>query len=400
VYFQTMDDKARCVGLYKDGKLIFDPAEIPHSLDGMRTWTYSGTLAGSDVDFGWLVANGQSLAEACPEELTPPFVRAAAKMRAFRRSFEIAKINFNDHCFFELVPHDFLLQFLQLKNQITEHVFENMEKPPNYEFLKRAHQVLHKITYQTLYVNGEGCRALFTRSVHRSLANKALQGPQTIDYNLFGTITGRLATYRDSFPILTMHRELRQLIKPHNNWFLSMDYNGAELRTALALSGLKQPDYDVHEWNMEHVFKDRGPMSRETAKTLFFSWLYNPDSRALDGEVYKRTEILKNHYDGEYITTSFGRKIKVDNRRAFNYIIQSTTADLVIDRAVKIDEYLKDYKSFVSHLVHDEIVIDLATDEQYLVPQLRDLFKSNKLDDFMVNLKAGKDYYNLEKFAL
>ena len=213
-------------------------------------------------------------------------------------------------------------------------------------------------------MSAEGCRSIFTKSVHRSLANKIMSSAPYIDYNLFGTVTGRLTTYTNSFPVLTMHRELRQLIKPHNDWFLSMDYNGAELRTVLALSGHTQPEYDVHKWNMENVFTDHSLMERSTAKTLFFSWLYNSESSALDENVYKRDDIVSRYYNGEYVTTPFERHIKVDNRRAFNYIIQSTTADLVIDRASKIDDFLKDYKSFVSHIVHDEIVIDLAEDEK------------------------------------
>ena len=44
--------------------------------------------------------------------------------------------------------------------------------------------------------------------------------------------------------------------------------------------------------------------------------------------------------------------------KAFNYLIQSTTADLVIERATAIDRMLKGTKSFISHIVHDEIVIE------------------------------------------
>jgi len=400
VYFQAIDDKAQCVGLYHDGKLIFDPPSMPDNFDGMRTWTYSGALHNSDVDYGWLIADGRSLTELCPEELKPAFDRATSKMRAFKRSFEIAKVNFNDHCFFDLVPHDFLLQFLELKNQITQHVFENENRPENYDFLKRTHRLLHKIKYQKIDVNADGCRTIFTKSVHRSLANKLMSCSPYIDYNLFGTVTGRLATYTNSFPILTMHRELRQLIKPRNDWFLSMDYNGAELRTVLALSGEAQPEYDVHKWNMENVFTDQRVIERSTAKTLFFSWLYNSESAALDESIYRRDDITTRYYDGEHVTTPFDRHIRVDDRRAFNYIIQSTTADLVIERAAKLDDFLKDYKSFISHIVHDEIVVDLADDEKHIVPTLRDIFEDNKLDKFMVNLKAGKDYYNLENLVL
>lgn len=400
MYFQAIDDKKECIGIYMNGELVFDPELIPDTLDTARTWKCSGTTVDHEVDYGWLFCGGDSLGEVCPAEIISDFEAASAKMRAYRRSFEIAKINFNEHCFFDLVPHDFLVSFLDLKNRITQHVFENNTKPKNYDHLHATHTLLHKIKYQSLKVNTEDCRGLFYKSVHRNLANKIMKGPDTINYNLFGTVTGRLATYSDSFPILTMHKELRALLKPKNELFLSLDYNGAELRTALALSGEHQPEYDIHEWNMENIFKAGEVKDRSTAKTLFFSWLYNPESTIIKNDVYKREDIIKEHYDGEHISTLFGRKIKVDKRRAFNYIIQSTTADLVIDRAIKMDIYLKNYKSFISHIVHDEIVVDLASDERELATELKEMFSNNKLGKFIVNVNAGKDYYNLEKLSL
>ena len=42
----------------------------------------------------------------------------------------------NENCFFELVPQQFLLEFCDIKNKITEHVLKNYEKPKNYDFLK------------------------------------------------------------------------------------------------------------------------------------------------------------------------------------------------------------------------------------------------------------------------
>ena len=44
-----------------------------------------------------------------------------------------------------------------------------------------------------------------------------------------------------------------------------------------------------------------------------------------------------------------------------------------------IDKFLKDKKSFISHIVHDEIVIDLADGERELVPDIKNLFSNNKL---------------------
>ena len=34
---------------------------------------------------------------------------------AGKKAFDIAKINFREHCFFDLVPHDYLVSFLHVK---------------------------------------------------------------------------------------------------------------------------------------------------------------------------------------------------------------------------------------------------------------------------------------------
>ncbi len=42
--FQTLDDKDQCVGIFYDGKLIFNFEEFPQDLT--RTWRYSPYLLG------------------------------------------------------------------------------------------------------------------------------------------------------------------------------------------------------------------------------------------------------------------------------------------------------------------------------------------------------------------
>jgi hypothetical protein len=393
--FQTLDDKQECVGVYADGKLHFD--NMPSDL--LQTWKYTGSITDKNVEYAWIYCDGQTMSDVCPEELKQDWESALKKLNAYKKAFTIAKLNLREHCFFDLIPHDALVEFCEVKNKITKHVFDNYEKPANYEYLAAASKLLHKIKHQDLMVDNKDCRQLFVSSTLLAGSRKILAGNFYIDYNLFGTRTGRLTTHSLSFPVLTMKRELRALVKPRNSWFLSLDYNGAEVRTLLALSEQKQPTEDIHEWNIKHVFEDAN-MTREQAKTVFFSWLYNPEADHVETNYYDREKVLDRYYDGEYINTIFGRRIKVEPRKAFNYLIQSTTADLVIERAIAIDEFLNDTKSFISHIVHDEIVIDFADEDRELIPQVREIFSSNRLANFMVNLKAGKDYFYLKKLSL
>jgi len=393
--FHTLDDKERCVGVYADGKLYFEdfPPDLTH------TWKYSGSLKGREVEFAWLYTNGTPMEELCPDNLKKELTKARRKMLAYKKSFDVAKIDFRDHCVFELIPHDFLMHFCEIKNQIAKSVFDTISKPQNYDQLDAYQKLLHKIKYQTLRVDNAECKNLFLGTTLRREAQKILKGPQHIDYNLFGTVTGRLASYPASFPILTMKKELRRLIKPHNDWFLSLDYNGAEARTLLALNGEEQPQEDIHRWNIANVFKGE-KIDRDEAKTLFFGWLYNPDSEVIDTEHYNRQKALDKYYKGGYINTIFGRQIATTEWKALNYLIQSTTADLVLDRAVAIDKFLENKNSFISHIVHDEIVIDLADEDRALLKEIKNIFARNKLDTFMVNLHAGKNYFDLDVLNL
>lgn len=395
MYFQALDDKKQCVGIYHDGRLVFDEGDFPESFGNMRTWRYSGFLDDNSIEYAWLLAGGKTLKECCPEHFINDLNRFEKKMNAYKKAFELARINFREHCFFDLVPHDFLVSFLELKNQITQHVFENNEKTPLYDHLFRVEKLLYKIRYQDLNINNQNARGLFTSSKNRNSAQKLLKGPKHIDYNIFGTRTGRLSTYAGSFPILTMPKDLRALVKPRNDWFISLDYNGAEARTVLGLLGKKQPAGDVHEWNVDNVFRSKGVESREAAKTFFFSWLYNPDSSKIEESFYDRDSLLEEYYQDGAIRTIFDRQIEVEERKAVNYIVQSTTADLVNDRAVALDQFLQDKRTFVSHIVHDEIVLDMPDEERYLIPEIKEIFSNNKLDTFVTNLKAGQDYMDI-----
>jgi hypothetical protein len=394
--FQTLDDKSECVGVYVDGNLHFD-----HIPDGLtKTWKYTGSVQDPDVEFAWLYCGGKKLEEVCPEELKAELAELQKTFKAYLLSLSIGKISLHDNCFFDLVPSDFLLQFCEVRNKITEHVFESYSRPENYDHLDRTHRLLHKIKYQKLNINVDGCRHLMTTTSDREDIRMLVKNKSHyVDYNLFGTVTGRLTTKRVSNPILTMKSKFRSLIKPTNDWLVSFDYNGAEVRTFLALSGVDQPQEDIHEWNMKHLYGDH-PIDREEAKVRFFSSFYNHDDKSLRDSVYSRDRVLGDYFYGNRVITPFRRTIAVNERKAFNYIIQSTTADLTIDRAVELDKALEDTKSKVAFIVHDEVVLDIHEEDRYRIPELKEVFQNNKLGSFRVNVKAGKSYGELKELKL
>ena len=167
----------------------------------------------------------------------------------------------------------------------------------------------------------------------------------------------------------------------------------------MALGGAETPLEDIHEWNASNVFP-KGT-AREEAKQKLFSWLYdeNKISPALS-DVYDRDKVKEMYWSGSSVKTMFDREIEADERHALNYIIQSTTADLVLRQVIKINNFLKDRRSFIAFTIHDNIVLDMPDEERYIIPELIEIFSDTALGRFMVNVKAGKDFGNLRTLNL
>jgi len=156
---------------------------------------------------------------------------------------------------------------------LHENILEKLKKDKNYE------------------------RNLYLLSVFNELYKYNVNGDKEkkILYLLESTKTGRLKTSSDSFTILNLKKEKRKEIISSNGFFLSLDYNAAELRTVLGLNGIIQPEIDIHVWNSVNMFDN---LSREESKKNIFKWLYNPD---LDNQkiekVYNRELICNKYYD-------------------------------------------------------------------------------------------------------
>ena len=392
--FQAIDDKTSCVGIYAHGELNF--GELPPDLT--KTWKYAGYLEGKEIEYAYLYCNGRNLEEVCPDDLKEDWKKLKRKFEAYLKSFNIARISMNDNCIYDLIPHGFIKEFFDARNRITKHVFETHEKPKNYDFLKETHKVIYDIRYQELKINFSNVRNLLTSTRTREYARNLKRYEKNCRYNMFGTVTGRFTTEPGSFPILTMPKELRGLMEPHNDWFLALDYNGAEVRTMMSLTGLEQPEYDVHDWNVKNIFKE--DVSRDEAKKKFFSWLYNPKSNEIESDVYDRNELVDKYWDNGQLTTIYDRTMAVDRDKALNYCLQSTCADTISERTVAIHDYLKNKKSNISFLIHDEIIIDLADSEREMIPELIEIFSNNKLGKFLTNVRVGKNGNDLQELNL
>ena len=393
--FQTLDDKRDCKGVFYNGQFFFD--KLPRNLD--RTWSWSEHLEGHNVEFGEIWMDGKDIGEACPAHLLDRYLFRQQRLQAHVKAILGAKINLGDNCIYELVPRHILRHFYQVKNEITDWVIENKPKPKNYSFLVETLETIHAIKDQTIQIDWDNHNLLFiTDPKARSLHKRFSKVKSFINYNIFGTITGRLTTFPNSFPIMNLKTEHRKIVLPQNDLFVELDFNAAEIRTLFSLANMPQPIADIHQFNIDNVFST--PLNRDNAKRRFFAWLYNPHSNDQELEnFYNRTKILDKYYKDGYIKTPFGREIKCDDFHALNYLLQSTSSDNCLDRANKIRKLLSGRKTNIAFMLHDCIVLDLSEDDAHLLPKIKEIFGDTRLGKFKINLKAGKTYGSLENLS-
>jgi len=369
--------------------------DLPEDIS--QTWSYSEFLKDLEIEYASLYTEGKNISELVPEELEQDWHKISSRMKAFIRAFNTSKINLNDVCLFQVVPEAFLYEWCEIKNKICAYIFENYEKPTNYDFLLDLTEITERIKHQRLNIDTTALKRDLASYRSRAFFKKLNSLDPYVHYNVFGTVTGRLTTKSHSFPILTLDKKFRKVLKPNNNLFVELDYNAAELRTFIALSGEEQPQQDLHAWNIKHLFCDDG-LDREAAKTRLFAWLYNPNSEDdLLNRRYDREKLLKENWKDGKITTKFDRTIEVDERRALNYIIQSTSSDLFLRQMIKVDKMLEGKKSFIAFSVHDSLVMDFAEEDIHLLEPIIEEFSDTPLGKYLTNVSMGKNYGNMRK---
>ena len=390
--FQPIDEK-------QPQKVYFEGAlhdSIPTG--ARRTWRYSKHYSDL-VEYASLYVPGKSLSEACPEHLDARWRHISDQMSAHIKACQTARVDFNSYGILQLVPSSLLDEFLQIKTQITKHVFETIPKPKNYDFLVNLERMIADIKARKLNIVLDNLRSDLTSVRARSTYKRLLESSHFVDYNIYKSKTGRLTTRRGSFPILTLDKNFRSVVTPNNDLFVEFDFNSAELRTLLALSGEDQPQEDIHEWNRKQVY--RGLISREEAKKRIFAWLYNPRSKDfLSSQAYSRDKVIKKYFNGEQVETIFDRIIQSDAHHALNYIVQSTTSDLLLKRAIDIFKLLKEKKSYVAFTLHDSLVIDMSLEDKHMLNDLVSTFENTDLGKYKVNVSAGKNFGDMRGLSL
>lgn len=390
--FQTLDTKNNCHAVYENGVFHFEE----YKPQGSETWAFHQAANKENLKIAQIWAGGASLKECCPADLTQDYAEIEKKLQSFNLAFNAVDFNVEEWCVYDFMPLSFLIDLCEIKNKITENVLNNWTKPKSYDHMVKVHQILSQINFNEVIFDLDVAAQVSTTKALQGKLKAIYKANKWVHYDPYGTTTGRLSTKPNSFPILNIPAEFKTAIRPHNDLFVELDLNAAELRTMLALSGREQPEEDIHQWNLQNVFSRVD--SREVAKKKAFHWLYsNAGGNKKLEEVYNKEKIKSDWFHHDFVKTPFGRAIKCDESHAINYVVQSTTADLVYENTSKINELLEDRKTFVAFIVHDCIVLDLSKKDLDLVDDLVDTFSLTRFGNFKSSIKAGKTLGTLKE---
>jgi len=356
-------------------------------------------MRGNQYEIARIYSQGAALTDVCPEDMKTDWEEIKKTLKSCLRAFKTSGVSLDHNCFYDLVPEYFLYQYLEAKNRITQHVLDTQPRPGNYQEMQNLMEMVTDIRTRQLSIDVAPIQHLLSSVRGENFHRRVQTGRHVCDYNPWGTITGRLAMNPNSFPILTMNKEFRPCVRPTNDWLLELDFNAAELRTLLALSGEAQPQNDIHDWNVKNIFN--GALTREEAKVKTFAWLYSSKENKDLERLYNKDLVRNKYWNGCKITTDYGRIIEnVDEHHALNYIVQSTTIDMVHEQAYKVYELLKGRKSHIAFLIHDAVYIDLAEEDRYEILNLLDTFKKTRYDMFKVNVSAGRNLGDMKELKL
>jgi len=390
--FQTFDDKEKCHMVYKDGKFYDKYTPLC-----TKTWSYTSYLSEQDVDYANLFVLGKSLEELCPVNKKKEFDEIQKRIKAVIKTSQIVGLDLDQTCIYDIMPRFLLKNWAEIKNEICENIFNNCPKPNNYEQLLKIVKVIADIKQRPLNINLSQVDKITTQD--KNICRLIEDSTSFIDYDIAKTVTGRLSTKKGSFPVLTLAKQYRKILIPNNDWLFEMDFNACELRVALALLGHEQPEEDLHDWNLTHVFTSA--KDRDNAKKRIFSWLYNPNSKDdMVSKVYNRKKLKSLYFKDNKVITPFGREIECDEDHAISYLIQSTAADLVFEQMYKIWEFLKSRKSYIKFCNHDSIMIDLHREQEYEFHTIKELFSDTRFGKFRINCLGGKNWAEMKNLFI
>jgi len=196
------------------------------------------------------------------------------------------------------------------------------------------------------------------------------------------------------------------------------------------LQKISSGDFDFHIFvAIEALGADKESpnfkLIRDIAKSITFGVLYGMGLNSLAiriGKSRQEAVILKDKYfkrmpkakkfiddilekakNGEPISNIYGRRYYILKNEAYkivNYMIQGTAGEIIKERMNEIAKFLHPFKSRMLLQIHDELIIEIYEDEEYLIPNLVDILSNTSLG-FKLKIDVAKcknDWASKEKY--
>jgi len=110
----------------------------------------------------------------------------------------------------------------------------------------------------------------------------------------------------------------------------------------------------------------------------------------------KAKKVIEESKDKGYLINKWGSIIKPEKDFAgFNNYLQSTAAEIIVDKVLEIKSLLIGKKSQFMFQVHDSLVFDIHPEEEYLVEIIAKNLSYNRGMLFSINYKSGPNYKDL-----
>lgn len=211
---------------------------------------------------------------------------------------------------------------------------------------------------------------------------------------------------------------IRRLFVPRQNFTLvGFDYQQMEVRVFMSYfrnetidAILNKEDVDFHSEAAKLAFdvdesSPRFKEFRQYAKAITFGTIYGIGNKKLAQQLgttpREAGKFKKQYFEGMegskdffdkvvrkvelrgMVKNRYGRQYKINPQFAYkgvNYLVQGTSADILSERMLVIDDYLLDKKSNLLLQVHDEIICEIHDSEFNTIPyKIQSLLEENTL---------------------
>lgn len=267
-------------------------------------------------------------------------------------------------------------------------------------------------------------------------------------FNQTQTQTGRLSSSEPNMQNISVRDEESKYIRKafhsrfENGNIMSIDYSQVELRVLASLSNDEtliksfENNEDIHTSTASKIFELPIEMItddlRRKAKAINFGIVYGisdwglseqvgitpREAKAFISKYFETYPKIKEYLDNivescknsGYVTTLYKRRREVKEinstsymerefgkRIAMNTPIQGTSADIMKIAMIKVHDYLVNNKckSKLIMQIHDELVFDVVSGEEYLIDILKNIMEeaSNLRVRLVASYGIGKDWY-------